>query len=680
MGSLVQGVLGNQEGGLGAKAVVPQIVPAARGLLDDKANAGVVCTFHTHANSISKKVNGLTVSVCDDVGILCQFCNMGSRGKDLGKVLSFQSSSNDGHVLYLHHSCANFASSGTNINMVDLMDALDMASRRRCRICSQLGACIQCSYGGCDKWYHLNCSMNATDVVVDIPQGYLFCPKHTVPDSDDSGDEAARSSKRRRKHIVSYDVDDDFALSLKKPRSSLSGGKKISKRKEASAKSKGNGDAVQRPRTDWQRRGTNTWVKVVPPWWCEQKTVHFANKVFRELFNSGLKIRLVDDQGTQWICDVVSETRNDLRLQYTLKGQFQELWDSIHITPGNVLMFEKTESDPYTIHLTKHDGGEGFEDLFQAKPRKKVVSQQPVQNPVRNKLVAETPWYFIDENKARKVLQVANLAKMKCSIPDALWSKIFNSPDIGNTFAVYDAHLKKHFVFEVELDPKSEKHLVGKGFMSWLVERAVRPNDGIQISISDGNTVQVSKVSSSDLKHSAESSTDTLTTCSSNSMDTLAAAAFYARTHGTPGIKAILYECSSEQVEHIEEEKSTQKKTLPENTKATETKSVLPGKPLDPNAAKTFATSETINHNLAEIDSNLTAASLDAIMKVISAYTWTEKEHDLILKFRAKYASLDYFGREITSYSILQFKDNKSVLLEILKSFVASIPSKCTEP
>lgn len=35
---------------------------------------------------------------------------------------------------------------------------------------------------------------------------------------------------------------------------------------------------AQRPRTDWQKKDENTWLKVVPPWWCEQRTVHFASK------------------------------------------------------------------------------------------------------------------------------------------------------------------------------------------------------------------------------------------------------------------------------------------------------------------------------------------------------------------------------------------------------------------
>jgi len=38
-------------------------------------------------------------------------------------------------------------------------------------------------------------------------------------------------------------------------------------------------DRTQRPRTDWQRQG-DAWVKVVPPWWCEHRTIHFASKFY----------------------------------------------------------------------------------------------------------------------------------------------------------------------------------------------------------------------------------------------------------------------------------------------------------------------------------------------------------------------------------------------------------------
>jgi hypothetical protein len=33
-----------------------------------------------------------------------------------------------------------------------------------------------------------------------------------------------------------------------------------------------------RPRTDWQKKDEHTWLKVVPPWWCEHRTVHFASE------------------------------------------------------------------------------------------------------------------------------------------------------------------------------------------------------------------------------------------------------------------------------------------------------------------------------------------------------------------------------------------------------------------
>lgn len=691
MGSLVQGVLAaNQNDRLGTKANGTPGLNAARGLVQGRVDGGVICTFYTDKDDMIKTRNSMSVSVCDDPSRSCQLCRMGNKGKELGKVLCFQNSTG-GTSIYLHHSCANFAVCNKEFVVEDLVDALDMASRRRCGICSQLGACVQCSYGECDKWYHLHCSTNATDVVVDIPQGYLFCPKHTVPDSDESEEVGSEHGKNRIKKFVEYDMDDDFALSRKKPRTSVGtsrGKKKVSNQRESSGK--GKGDGAQRPRTDWQRRGSNTWMKIVPPWWSEQKTVHFANKVFRELFSSATMITLVDNQGAYWTCEVVAETRNDMRLQYTLKGQFQALWDSMGITPGDVLTFEKGLDDPYIIHLVRSPNGEGFEELLQTKVKKKNP-EHPPQQTVTNKIVSETPWYFVDDTTARKVLQATNLAKMKCLIPERLCAKIFNRPDVGNTFAVYDAHLKKHYVFEIEVTVKDEKYLKGKGFMSWLVERALKPDDGIQIVVSD-STVQVSKIPSDDMRKAIESSTDTLTTCSSTSMDTLAAAAFYARTHGTPGIRAILCDSLSEQQTEHTREQSTMKDTITADQPPCDSMQingsidgvikkdspVLSGKLIDNKAKKIFSIPPALNQ--VAIDPKLSIASFHATMQVISRHTWTEEEHNLILKFRSKFAALDYIGREITSYSILQFKDNKSVLLEILKSFVASIPAKKVEP
>ena len=75
MGSLVKGVLPSQEGGLGAKAGEQQTeTVVARGLLNDQPDSGVVCRFYTQCDETNKTGNGLNVSVCDDVELVCQFC------------------------------------------------------------------------------------------------------------------------------------------------------------------------------------------------------------------------------------------------------------------------------------------------------------------------------------------------------------------------------------------------------------------------------------------------------------------------------------------------------------------------------------------------------------------------------------------------------------------------------
>ena len=74
----------------------------------------------------------------------------------------------------------------------------------------------------------------------------LWCPDHADLDADDKDFSPTFVSRPRRQTAGSH-----------------------SRRMRASS------DAA-RPRTDWQRRDDVTWVKVVPPWWCEQKTVHFA--------------------------------------------------------------------------------------------------------------------------------------------------------------------------------------------------------------------------------------------------------------------------------------------------------------------------------------------------------------------------------------------------------------------
>lgn len=503
----------------------------------------------------------LSVSISDSHDAVCQLCQLGHKtrhGKDVGKVLTF---STDTSSLEIHHLCGTLALRGvkTAFTMEELRDALDESRMRRCHACNAFGAFIRCCYDDCARWYHLGCSMNATDVVVDMAIGQLYCPKHTVPYSDDSQDDGVVFGNKPKKQRSSTGTKATPGQKKKKPAVS-----------------------VQRPRTDWQRRGPDTWVKVVPPWWAEQKTVHFANKVFRELFLNNLEVDLLDEGGTAWKCEVVKETRNDMRLQFTLMGQFQDLWAHAGIMPGDVLTFEKTASHPgldperatHVIKMTKHAQGVGFEDLIVPKARNSRANATSTANAAASKVrrrvsrhapetgkpkvvTQETPWFFAGDHVARKVMHPNNVAKTRCPMTDHLVSKIAgDNPDsgqLGPTFAVYDPAIKRHFVFDVDLDPHTSiRHITGSGFLSWMVEAAVKPEDSIQLEFADSTTgiagtILVSKISF------AENAADDLpkapsSDCSSNtSMKTLAAAACYCHTHGTPGIRALLDFPSSEQ-------------------------------------------------------------------------------------------------------------------------------------
>ena len=565
----------------------------------------------------------LSVSVAESENATCQLCHLGHKnqhGKDLGKVLTFSSGEVPASCVELHHLCVTLALRGdkTVFNIDEVNDALDEAKARRCHACNAPGAFIQCCYGECTRWYHLGCSMNATDVVVDVSVGQLYCPKHTVPDSDDSsGPEAPlrASAKKQRNNSGS--------------KSSLGPKKKLV-------------SSVQRPRTDWQRRGT-TWVKVVPPWWAEQKTVHFANKVFRELFHSNLEVDLLDEHGAPWKCEVMKEMRNDMRLQFTLMGQFQDLWVHAGIMPGDVLTFEKLDPEtspdvsttgavaPHTIRMTRHAHGVGYEDLMAPKAKKTRVSCATSAKasematsrsgsghglPMRSaksryasraistahgshgKIVTqETPWIFASDHIARKIMHPNNVAKTRCPMTEELAAKIAGGSaavtigttarniedansnaiagslvdaglgvtgdptgklsaapaELGPTFAVFDAALRRHFVFETKINELNRtRFITGGGFLAWMVEAAVKPEDSIQLEFPDGSasaqTILVSKIPSSGTPENPNGlSRAPSSDCSSNtSMKTLAAAACYCHTHGTPGIKALLDLPSSE--------------------------------------------------------------------------------------------------------------------------------------
>lgn len=129
---------------------------------------------------------GLSVSLHPEDDARCQLCSLGHMKKDLGKVLCFRDKADSGErMIYSHHFCATWTTKshgvGGYFTMECFADAMEMASRTRCQKCGQFGAYITCDYPRCDKSYHLECCMNATDVVVDVTQCQLLCPRHTVP-------------------------------------------------------------------------------------------------------------------------------------------------------------------------------------------------------------------------------------------------------------------------------------------------------------------------------------------------------------------------------------------------------------------------------------------------------------------------------------------------------------------
>ena len=118
---------------------------------------------------------------------------------------------------------------------------------------------------------------------------------------------------------------------------------------------------------------------------------------------------------------------------------------------------------------------------------------------------------------------------------------------------MFDPALQRHFVFETKINEQSTaRFITGGGFLAWMVEAAVKPEDSIQLEFhggsAGGQTILVSKIPYSGTPENPNAlSRAPSSDCSSNtSMETLAAAACYCHTHGTPGIKALLDLPSSE--------------------------------------------------------------------------------------------------------------------------------------
>jgi hypothetical protein len=75
---------------------------------------------------------------------------------------------------------------------------------------------------------------------------------------------------------------------------------------------------------------------------------------------------LVDGAGREWACEVHAETRNDLRLQYTLRGRFAEWWDAAGVAAGDVLAFRAGDPRRGVTRVARLPGGAGLAAVLAA--------------------------------------------------------------------------------------------------------------------------------------------------------------------------------------------------------------------------------------------------------------------------------------------------------------------------
>jgi hypothetical protein len=173
-----------------------------------------------------------------------------------------------------------------------------------CDACGGNGASVRCTHSSCRGTWHLPCAIAARNVLLERDSFEAWCPAHarSTPRQDFGGytNTASRSQGGRfhstdTHHQRSFDGgDEDYVEpgSSRRPRraASLSRKHRFARAQapravsqsaaEIAAAAMAVSDRVQRPRTDWQRHG-DIWVKVVPPWWCDQRTIHFASESTR---------------------------------------------------------------------------------------------------------------------------------------------------------------------------------------------------------------------------------------------------------------------------------------------------------------------------------------------------------------------------------------------------------------
>ena len=230
----------------------------------------------------------------------------------------------NGQEAAVHHACAVWAPQvyesedpvgAKTYN--NLESEWTRSQSQSCEACLALGAAICCAQPGCQVSYHLPCAVHSADVLLDKDTFELWCPMHAHLPSDDEQqpfleDEAFAASfhkivqRKNSRTGKTAEEDEDFCPYRRPRRNAAASRRHRFQRVNRSSTPAGAGagagaqqvkrhttyapyatsttdNRVQRPRTDWQRHG-HIWVKVVPPWWAEHRTIHFASKSFKLLF------------------------------------------------------------------------------------------------------------------------------------------------------------------------------------------------------------------------------------------------------------------------------------------------------------------------------------------------------------------------------------------------------------
>jgi hypothetical protein len=195
----------------------------------------------------------------------------------------------------VHHACALWAPAvyepaGGGGGYANLEAEWRAAAARRCGRCGAPGAAAGCCHPGCAAAFHLPCARAAeaagAGLLLDADALELWCPAHAAraaahgaaaDEEDDARDEDFRPGGAPRPRRASA-LARGHRLARMRGAAAARDAAAAAAAEARAAAGAAAADAAARPRTDWQRRG-DLWVKAVPPWWCELKSLHFANKV-----------------------------------------------------------------------------------------------------------------------------------------------------------------------------------------------------------------------------------------------------------------------------------------------------------------------------------------------------------------------------------------------------------------